>query len=152
MQVQETLSEGLRREFRVVVPATELDAKLDARLAQLKDQVQINGFRPGKVPVAHLKRVYGRSVMAEAIDGVVSETNAKIVTDNSFRVATEPKVTLPTEETEVQDADRGQARPRLHGRARDPAQDRDRRRARRSSSSGRSRPSPTSRSTRRSSG
>jgi trigger factor len=102
MQVQETVSEGLRREFRITVPASELDAKLDARLAQLKDQVRINGFRPGKVPVAHLKRVYGRSAMAEAIDGVVSETNQKIVSDNSFRVATEPKVTLPTEETEVQ--------------------------------------------------
>jgi len=101
MQVQETLAEGLKREFKVVVPANELDAKVDQRLAEIKDRVQIRGFRPGKVPVTHLKRVYGRSVMAETIDATVQEANAKIVADNGFRVATEPKVTLPTEEGEV---------------------------------------------------
>jgi trigger factor len=101
MQVQETLAEGLKREFRVVVPASELGAKVDERLTELKDRVQIRGFRPGKVPVTHLKRVYGKSVMAETIDATVQETNAKIVSDNGFRVATEPKVTLPTEEGEV---------------------------------------------------
>ena len=106
MQVQETLSEGLRREFRVVVPAAELDAKREQRLAELKDQVQIRGFRPGKVPVSHLKRVYGRSAMAETIDSAVQEANASIVEEHvskhGARVATEPKVTLPTEEGEVQ--------------------------------------------------
>lgn len=101
MQVQETLSEGLRREFRVIVPAEELDAKVMQRLAELKDQVQIRGFRPGKVPVAHLKRLYGRSAMAETIDATVQATNAQIVSDNGFRVAMEPKITLPTEESEV---------------------------------------------------
>lgn len=109
MQVQETLSEGLRREFRVTVPAAELDAKLDLRLAQLKDQVQIRGFRPGKVPVAHLRRVYGKSAMAETIDNTVQETNAKIVTDHNFRVATEPKVTMPTEDDEVKALIEGKA-------------------------------------------
>ena len=101
MQVQETLSEGLRREFRITVPASELDAKLDTKLSEVKNQVQIRGFRPGKVPVAHLKRVYGRSVMAETIDELVADTNAKIVSDHGFRVAMEPKVTLPTEAQEV---------------------------------------------------
>ena len=65
MQVTETLSEGLKREYKVVVPAAELDAKVNARLDELKDRVRINGFRPGKVPVTHLKRMYGRSAMAE---------------------------------------------------------------------------------------
>jgi trigger factor len=64
MQVTETLSDGLKREFKVVVPAAELDAKVNERLDDLKGRVRINGFRPGKVPVAHLKRVwalgYGR--------------------------------------------------------------------------------------------
>ncbi len=68
MQVTETLSEGLKREFAVVVPAAELEAKVNVRLDELKDRVKINGFRPGKVPVAHLKRVYGRSAMAEVIE------------------------------------------------------------------------------------
>lgn len=101
MQVQETLAEGLRREFRVVVPAAEIDARVDARLSEIKDKVQLRGFRPGKVPLSHLKRVYGRSVRAETIDAAVQEANAKIVTENNFRVAMEPKVTLPTGEEEV---------------------------------------------------
>ena len=109
MQVQETLAEGLKREFKVVVPAAELDAKVDTRLADLKDRVQIRGFRPGKVPVTHLKKVYGRSVLAETIDATVQETNAKIVSDNGFRVAAEPKVTLPTEESEVKALIEGKA-------------------------------------------
>ena len=109
MQVQETLAEGLRREFRVVVPATELDAKVDERLAELKNRVQIRGFRPGKVPLSHLKRVYGRSVMAETIDAAVQEANAKIVTDNAFRVAMEPKITLPSEADEVKAVIEGKA-------------------------------------------
>jgi trigger factor len=101
MQVQETLADGLRREFRVVVPASELDAKVDQRLDELKDKVQLRGFRPGKVPIAHLKKVYGKSVMAETIDAAVQEANAKIVQENAFRVAMEPKVTLPSEQSEV---------------------------------------------------
>ncbi|MCC2111889.1 MAG: trigger factor, partial [Hyphomicrobiales bacterium] len=67
MQVTETLSEGLKREFKITIPAKELDEKLQARLDDLKDRVQIRGFRPGKVPVAHLRRLYGRSAMAEVI-------------------------------------------------------------------------------------
>lgn len=101
MQVQETLSDGLRREFKVVLPAAEIDAKVGVRLSELKDQVQIRGFRPGKVPVAHLKRLYGRSVTAETIDAMVSDANAQIIDEHKFRVATEPKVTLPTAEDEV---------------------------------------------------
>ncbi|MEA2935988.1 MAG: trigger factor [Variibacter sp.] len=101
MQVQETLSEGLRREFRVVVPAKELDEKVGTRLDELKNRVQIRGFRPGKVPLTHLKRVYGKSVMAETIDATVQEANAQIVSDNGFRVATQPKITLPSDQEEV---------------------------------------------------
>ena len=113
MQVQETLTDGLKREFRVVVAASELDAKVDQRLTELKGREQIRGFRPGKVPVAHLKRVYGKSVMAETIDATVQEANASIVEEHvakkGERVATEPKVTLPTEEGEVKALIEGRA-------------------------------------------
>jgi len=66
MQATETLSQGLKREYQVVLPAGELAEKLDAQIASMKDKVQIKGFRPGKVPVAHLKRdlwqvVHGRA-------------------------------------------------------------------------------------------
>jgi trigger factor len=109
MQVTETSSEGLKREFRVVVAASDLEAKLNDRLVQLKDRVRLNGFRPGKVPVAHLKKVYGRNVMAEAIEEVVRDTNTKIVTDNGFRLAMDPKVTMPEDKGEIENIFAGQA-------------------------------------------
>jgi trigger factor len=102
MQVTETLSEGLKREYKVVVPAAELDAKVNQRLDDLKGRVRINGFRPGKVPVAHLKRMYGRSAMAEVIEATVRDTNNQIVSKHGFKLAADPKVTLPTEESAIE--------------------------------------------------
>jgi trigger factor len=102
MQVTETLSEGLKREFRVVVPASELDAKVNARLDELKTRVNIRGFRPGKVPVAHLKRVYGRSAMAEVIESTVRETNNQIVSERGFKLAADPKVTMSEEKSAIE--------------------------------------------------
>jgi trigger factor len=101
MQVTETLADGLKREYRVIVPATDLETKVNARLDDLKGRVRINGFRPGKVPVSHLKRVYGRAVMAETIDETVREANASIVSEHGFKLAREPKVTLPEAEADV---------------------------------------------------
>jgi trigger factor len=101
MQVTETSAAGLKREYKVVVPATDLEAKVNARLDDLKGRVQLRGFRPGKVPVAHLKRIYGKSAMAEVIENAVREVNDKIVSDHGFKLATEPKVVLPTEQGAV---------------------------------------------------
>ncbi len=103
MQVTETLAEGLKHEFQISVPASDLDAKADAKLVDLKDKVRLNGFRPGKVPVSHLKKVYGRSVMAETIDQTIRDTNSQIFTERGFRLATEPKITMPTEQKAVED-------------------------------------------------
>src|SRR5271167_3635153 len=103
MQVKETVVDGLKHEFQISVPAVDLDAKADARLVDLKDKVRLNGFRPGKVPVSHLKKVYGRSVMAETIDQTIRDTNSQIFTERGFRLATEPKITMPTEEKAVDD-------------------------------------------------
>ncbi|MDE1566624.1 trigger factor [Aquabacter sp. P-9] len=101
MQVTETQADGLKRAFRVVLPAADLDAKASTRLSELKDRVRINGFRPGKVPVAHLKKVYGKSVMAEVIEAAVTEANGKIVEERGFRLALQPRVELPSDEAEV---------------------------------------------------
>jgi trigger factor len=65
MNVTETLSQGLKREFQVVLNATDLKSRLDDGLQGLQGKAKINGFRPGKVPVAHLRRLYGRSVMSD---------------------------------------------------------------------------------------
>ncbi len=102
MQITETLNEGLKREFKVVVPLADIATKANERLVELKDRVRLNGFRPGKVPIAHLRRLYGRSAMAEAIEGAVREANAKIVTERGLKLARDPAVTMPTEEGAVE--------------------------------------------------
>jgi trigger factor len=102
MQVTETLSEGLKREYKVIVPAAELDAKVNERLDELKTRIRINGFRPGKVPVAHLKRMYGRATMAEVIESAVRDANNKIVSEHGYKLAADPKVTLPEDKDAVE--------------------------------------------------
>jgi trigger factor len=109
MQITETVSEGLKREFQVTVPAADLETRVVGRLAELKDRVQLRGFRPGKVPVTHLRKVYGRSVMAETVETVIRELNAQIVQERGLRLAGEPKVVIPNEETEVDRVISGQA-------------------------------------------
>ena len=102
MQVTEILSKGLKHEFKVVLPMADLSAKLDAELADLKGKIKINGFRPGKVPSSHMKRVYGRQVMAEVVQNAVNEANQKIIAERSLRLALEPKVTFPADQAEVE--------------------------------------------------
>jgi trigger factor len=84
MQVTETVSEGLKREFQITVPAADLEARVAGRLAELKDRMRLPGFRPGKVPVTHLRKVYGKSVMAETVEAVIRELNAQIVQERGL--------------------------------------------------------------------
>jgi len=102
MQVTETSSAGLKREFKVVLQAEELAAKLDTQLADLKGKAQLKGFRPGKVPVAHLKRLYGRSIMGDVVQEAVSEANKKIVEENALRLAVEPRFDFPGGQSEME--------------------------------------------------
>ncbi len=104
MQVTETLSQGLKREYNIVLSASDLASRLDAQLADLKTKVKINGFRPGKVPVAHLKRVYGRSVMGDVVQEAINAANKQIVDDNGLRLAQEPKIELPTDKDAIEAA------------------------------------------------
>jgi trigger factor len=104
MQVTETLSQGLKREFKVVIPAKDLAERLEGQLVEMKDKVRINGFRPGKVPMGHLKRVYGRSVMAEVLQTAINDANRKIVEDNKLKLALEPKINFPEDQAEVERA------------------------------------------------
>jgi trigger factor len=86
------------------VPAGDLASKLDSQLADLKSKVRINGFRPGKVPVAHLKRVYGRSVMTDVVQQTIEAANKQIVDDNQLRLAMQPKIELPVEREAIEAA------------------------------------------------
>lgn len=105
MQVTETLADGLKREYKVVLAAGDLATKVEAQLDDLRAKAQIKGFRPGKVPVAHLRRLYGRSIMAEVMQEAMNEANRKIVEDNNLRLATAPQVDLvPQSEDELAQA------------------------------------------------
>ncbi len=109
MEVTETLSDGLKREFQVQVPAADLEARVAERLGELKDRVQLRGFRPGKVPVTHLRKIYGKAVMAETIEAVIRELNAQIVSERGLKLAMEPKVTIPNEASAVEKVIGGQS-------------------------------------------
>ena len=104
MQVTETLSQGLKREYDIFLPASDLAEKLNGQLADLKAKVRINGFRPGKVPVEHLRKVYGKSVMADVVQEAIASANKKIVDDNDLRLAREPKIELPTDQSVIEAA------------------------------------------------
>ena len=110
MEATELLNEGLKRQYKVVVPASELESKLDARLAEMAKTVRLPGFRPGKVPVKHLKRLYGRQVMAEILDEAVQEAAQKVLADNNLKAAYRPDIALDGEsEGKVEDILAGKA-------------------------------------------
>ncbi len=98
MQVTETLSDGLKRELKVVIDAKELDERLSQRLDELKDKVRLSGFRPGKVPVTHLRKLYGKSVMAEVLEQAIEETQTKALADRNEKPASRPAIALPDQE------------------------------------------------------
>ncbi|WP_237479846.1 trigger factor [Lichenibacterium dinghuense] len=104
MQVTEISASGLKREYKVVLPAADLASRLQGELVGMKDKVRINGFRPGKVPLSHLKRLYGRSIMGDVVQNAVNEANRKIVEDNNLRLALEPKIDLASDQAEVERA------------------------------------------------
>jgi trigger factor len=102
MQVTETLNNGLKREIKVTVPAQDLEAKLMARLTDAKNKVRINGFRPGKVPVQHLRKVYGKSFMAEVVNEILSTSTREILSDRGERAAMQPEVVMTEDEKEAE--------------------------------------------------
>jgi trigger factor len=92
MQVTETSAEGLKREFKVVVPAQEIDHRVTNRLSELSGQVRLPGFRPGKVPMSLLRKRFGDSVMGEVLEGAVNETSQAAIAERGLRPAMQPKI------------------------------------------------------------
>jgi trigger factor len=90
MQVVEKSGEGLSRVWGVTVPAKELADKLDARIAEITPTLRLNGFRPGKVPQAHVRRLYGKGLMSEVVEQTLSETTQKVLEEHNVRPASEP--------------------------------------------------------------
>lgn len=92
MQVQETVAEGLRREFKIIIPASDIDNQIDERIKALSKTAKMPGFRPGKVPAKLLKKQYGRSVMGEVLEKAVETGSQKAIADNSLKPALRPKI------------------------------------------------------------
>src|SRR3954449_10067927 len=90
MQVVEKSVEGLSRVWGVTVPAQELADKLEARIAEITPTLNIKGFRPGKVPTAHVRRLYGKALMGEVVEQTLTETTQKVISDNKLRPAGDP--------------------------------------------------------------
>jgi trigger factor len=95
MQVTETSAEGLSREFKIMIEAAELDERLMTRLVEVQAQVQMKGFRPGKVPMSHLKKVHGKSVMGEVIQEAISGGMQETLQERDMRPAMQPKIDMP---------------------------------------------------------
>ena len=102
MQVTETKAEGLKREIEVVVPASDLEARLQTRLHEAKDKVQLKGFRPGKVPVSHLRKMYGKSLMAEIVNEILNETPRSVIAERNERSAMQPEIGMSEDEGEAE--------------------------------------------------
>ena len=101
MQVTETLNEGLKRKLAVVIPAKDLTERLDAKLDEIKGRANIKGFRPGKVPLSHLKKVYGRSAMSEVMTDAINNTVSQTLEERAERAAAQPKVDLTEDQAVI---------------------------------------------------
>jgi trigger factor len=87
-------ADGLSRSFHVTVPRSELAAKLDARIEEIRPRVRLKGFRPGKVPASHIRKMFGRSMMDEILEETVSTASQKMLSDRELRPAGSPHIHL----------------------------------------------------------
>jgi FKBP-type peptidyl-prolyl cis-trans isomerase (trigger factor) len=94
MQVTEVANEGLKRGYTVVVPAGDIAAERDKRLAELGRDLRLPGFRPGKVPAKVVQQRYGQAVLGEVLEQSVNKATDQLVTDRGLRPALQPKVEL----------------------------------------------------------
>lgn len=92
MQVTETLSDGLKRGYTIVVPAADIEGKRTTRLTELAKTVKLAGFRPGKVPMGVVRSRFGTAVMSEVLEESVNDATRQVLSDRGLRAATQPKV------------------------------------------------------------
>jgi trigger factor len=109
MQVTETLNEGLKRKLSVTIPAADLNTRLSAKLEELKGQANIKGFRPGKVPLSHIKKMFGRSAMSEVMTDAINSTVSETLEKREERAAAQPKVDLPDDQAVINEVLDGKA-------------------------------------------
>ena len=98
MQVTETLNEGLRRGYRIVLPASELEETVNGKLAEAQPTVEMKGFRKGKVPMALLKKQFGQRLLGEAMQETIDGAMSKHFNDSGDRPAQQPDVKMTNED------------------------------------------------------
>ena len=101
MEVKELEAKGLSRKYSIKVPKKDLKAKLDAKIKEMQPQVSLKGFRPGKVPTAHIHKMFGQSIMKDVVEETVAETTQKAMADHKVRPAGQPKIDLRANGQEV---------------------------------------------------
>ncbi len=94
MQVNETQTDGLKRQFEIVIAAQDIESRVNERLNDLAKKVKLPGFRPGKVPVSLMKQRYGASVMGEVLEETVNDSTNQALNDRGLRPALKPKVEI----------------------------------------------------------
>ncbi|HEY4076494.1 MAG TPA: trigger factor [Rhizomicrobium sp.] len=92
MQIAETLSQDLHKQFTVTIAAADLESRVTARLEEMKPRMNLKGFRPGKAPVSFLKKQFGKSIMGEVVEAAVNEGSQKVIADNKLKPALQPRV------------------------------------------------------------
>ncbi len=102
MQVTEKQSDGLKRELEIIIPAKDLEAKLNEQLEGMKDKVQLKGFRPGKVPLDYLRRLYGKQAMGDIIQKEVTEVNDAVLKERDERAAFQPMIKMTEDDKEIE--------------------------------------------------
>jgi trigger factor len=98
MTVTETLNEGLKRGYSIVITAAELDAKVNGELVQAQPEIEMKGFRKGKVPMALLKKQYGQRMLGEAMQKSIDDAMAKHFEDSGDKPALQPEVKMTNED------------------------------------------------------
>lgn len=92
MKVKDLKSEGLSHELEITIPANDIDARVDVKLQEVGQTAKMPGFRPGKVPLAMLKKRYGKAIMGEILEAAVNETSQKALADKKITPAMQPKI------------------------------------------------------------
>ena len=98
MQVNETLNEGLKRGYSIIVSASELDEKVNEKLVEAQPEVEMKGFRKGKVPMSLLKKQFGQRLLGEAMQESIDGAMSKHFEDSGDRPALQPDVKMTNED------------------------------------------------------
>jgi len=97
MQIEELLIDGLKHQYKITVPAKDLDARMDAILTEFRATAKIKGFRPGKAPLSLLKRMHGERAQGQLLNETMQETSAKLFEEKKLKPAMRPEVDMASE-------------------------------------------------------